>query len=216
MAADLRDVLASAATALEQSANDLNVLDGFAGDGDMGITMGEVARAVKDVVADSAGKTTAELLSACGAAIARRAPSTSGTLMATGLLRAAKTVGPGAAGTAGGGEETQGIARAFAAALEGIQARGKAAVGDRTLVDGLDAVCTSLRESAETGLTWPQALLVAAGAAHQAADATAAMEPKTGRASWAPQRALGHPDAGCVMLARVLDAVATRASRSSA
>ena len=193
MAPDLREVLTLAATALEQSADDLNVLDGFAGDGDMGITMSEAARAVKDVVADSAGKSPAELLSACGAAIARRAPSTSGTLIATGLLRAGKAVGPSAQEATGGGEGTEAIARAFAAALEGIQARGKATVGDRTLVDGLDAVCTSLRESAEAGHAPGQALRLAAAAAHQAAEATAAMEPKTGRASWPPSALLGTP-----------------------
>ena len=41
-----------------------------------------------------------------------------------------------------------------------------------------------------------------------AADRTVGMEPKVGRASWVPQRAIGHPDAGCAMLAIAMQAAA--------
>ena len=58
--------------------------------------------------------------------------------MATGFLRAAKALAEPPDNT------VEALVRAFAAAMEGIQARGKAAVGDRTLVDGLDAVSNSL------------------------------------------------------------------------
>jgi dihydroxyacetone kinase-like protein len=84
--------LTAAASALEASADELNRLDGFAGDGDLGITMSEASRALKDVLAANQDMGGGPLLSACGAAIARKAPSTSGTLVATGFLRAAKAV----------------------------------------------------------------------------------------------------------------------------
>jgi hypothetical protein len=229
--------LTAAASALEASADELNRLDGFAGDGDLGITMSEASRALKDVLAANQDMGGGPLLSACGAAIARKAPSTSGTLVATGFLRAAKavtgtavtgtavtgTAGTEAGGTEAGGTEAGGteaggtdaggtgveaLERAFAAATLGIQARGKAAPGDRTLVDGLDAVCTSLRESLAAGHTLTDALHFAAAAASAAADRTVGMEPKVGRASWVPQRAIGHPDAGCAMLAIAMQAAA--------
>jgi dihydroxyacetone kinase len=196
--------LAAAASALEASADELNRLDGYAGDGDLGITMSEAARALVDVLAASRDVDAGPLLSACGAAVARRAPSTSGTLVATGFLRAAKAVSDSA-----GASAVEVLERAFAAATTGIQARGKAARGDRTLVDGLDAVCTSLRASVEAGQALGEALQRAAGAGSEAASRTADMEPKIGRASWVPQRAAGHPDAGCAMLALALRAVAT-------
>lgn len=196
--------LSAAAAALDASADELNRLDGYAGDGDMGVTMSEVAATLSEVVAGP-DLTSPQLLSACGAAIARRAPSTSGTLVATGLLRASKAVaGPPAS-------DVEVLERSFRAAMEGVQARGKAAVGDRTLVDGLDAVCSSLGISLTDGCGWQQALHRAAQAASSAAEATASMTPKTGRASWVPERALGHPDAGCSMLALVLQAVAVDA-----
>ena len=201
---DLPAALRAAAAALEASASELNHLDSLAGDGDLGVTMSAVARVVNEVVSDSAAAADSEpvrLLSSCGAAIARSAPSTSGTLVATGLLRAAKAVA-GRDGSSDG--EVGTLAHGFAAALEGIQARGKASVGERTLVDGLHAVCASLQESIGTGRELVQALDAAAAAAASAAEATAAMVPWAGRASWVPERARGHPDAGCSMLAIVM------------
>jgi dihydroxyacetone kinase-like protein len=199
---ELVRALTAVASTLEDSSDELNRLDGYAGDGDLGITMSEAARALKDVLATDKDMEAPQLLSTCGATIARRAPSTSGTLIATGFLRAAKAVGEDA------GDGVEALERAFAAAAAGIQARGKAAVGDRTLVDGLDAVCTSLRESVGAGRSLGETLRSAAAAASAAADKTVDMEPKVGRASWVPQRAIGHPDAGCAMLAMALRAAA--------
>jgi dihydroxyacetone kinase-like protein len=204
--------MTAATGALAGSVTELNRLDGFAGDGDMGITMAEVARALEEVLGVEEQLATGPLLLSCGAAVAKRAPSTSGTLIATGFLRAAKTVGDGAEGPEG---DAEAVDRAFRAALEGIQARGKASVGDRTLVDGLDAVCTSLDGSANAGRDLREALQLAAQAAQTAAEATVSMAPKVGRASWVPDRAIGHPDAGCTMLAIVMRAAATSLAGSS-
>jgi dihydroxyacetone kinase-like protein len=194
--------LSAAADAVESSAAELNRLDGYAGDGDLGITMSQAAQAIREVLAGSDDMSLSQLLSSCGAAVARSAPSTSGTLLATGFLRAAKVLAdpPDSA--------VEALDRAFGAALEGIKARGKAAVGDRTLVDGLDAVSNSLQLALYSGQGTREALDQAARAATATAEATAEMEPKAGRASWVPERARGHPDAGCAMLAIALQAVA--------
>lgn len=198
----LANLLAVAAGAVASSAAELNRLDGFAGDGDLGITMSAAARALEETLAANEQAEPDKLLAACGAAIARHAPSTSGTLVATGFLRASKVVGEP------GGDVVKTLGDAFQAAQEGIQARGKAAVGDRTIVDGLQAVCTSLQASGSIGLSLAEALRAAAEAATITAEATAAMVPKIGRAAWVPDRAKGHPDAGCAMLAVALRAVA--------
>ena len=151
--------LSAAADAVEGCASDLNRLDGYAGDGDLGITMSQAAQALREVLAQSDDMSVGQLLSSCGAAIARSAPSTSGTLVATGFLRAAKALADPPP------NDVEALVRAFRAALEGIQARGKAAVGDRTLVDGLDAVCNSLQLSLFSDLTTEEALNQAARAA---------------------------------------------------
>lgn len=197
--------LSAAADAVEGSSAELNRLDSYAGDGDLGITMSQAAEALKNVLAESEGVSVGKLLSSCGAAIARSAPSTSGTLVATGFLRAGKALADPPLNA------VEALVRAFLAALHGIEDRGKAGVGDRTLVDGVDAVFNSLQLSLDSGLGTAQALNHAARSASAAADATAEMEPKAGRASWVPERAKGHPDAGCVMLAIALEAVAAKA-----
>jgi phosphoenolpyruvate---glycerone phosphotransferase subunit DhaL len=201
--AALVNAISAAADAVEGSAAELNRLDGYAGDGDLGITMTQAAQALREVLAGGEEPSVAQLLSSCGAAVARSAPSTSGTLVATGFLRAAKALAEPP------DNPVEALVRAFAAAMEGIQARGKAAVGDRTLVDGLDAVSNSLQLSLAAGLSTDEALAQAARAASASAEATVAMEPKAGRASWVPERAKGHPDAGCEMLAIAMEAVAT-------
>lgn len=199
-APSLAEALLAAAGALEESAGELNRLDGYAGDGDLGITMTEVAKVLREVASEGTGP--AELLSSCGSAIARKAPSTSGTLTATGFLRASKAI------TTEPLSGIEALERCFMAAMEGVQARGKASVGDRTVLDGLDAVCRSFHESNSDGAGVEEALRRAAEAAAEAAERTASMPPKAGRASWVAERALGHRDAGCSALAIALRAVA--------
>lgn len=195
--------LSAAAAALLSSADDLNRLDGYAGDGDLGITMSEVARVLEEQASQAGTMEAAQLLSSCGTAIAGRAPSTSGTLTATAFLRAAKAL-RGADVTA-----LERVEECFVAAMEGVQARGKASLGDRTVLDGLDAVCTSLRGSSGAGASLGDALRLAAEAASLTADASKEMVPKAGRASWVAERALGHADAGCQALAIALRGVAS-------
>lgn len=207
MADALKTAIEVAANALEEVAPELNRLDGFAGDGDMGVTMTAVAVALREVLAQPEQRDDSQLLVACGSALASKAPSTSGTLLATALLRAGKSLTVPVEEVT----HTSLLSRAFAAALEGVQARGKAQVGDRTMVDALHAANASLAEAAEQGAPWPEALGRAAAAARRAVEASASMEPKAGRASWMSERALGHPDAGCEMVATVLEAVALQA-----
>ena len=82
-------VVRAVATAVDLAADDLNRLDGVAGDGDLGVTMQSAASLTLGVTEELTEAPAAELLKACGLAIARGAPSTAGTLVATGLLRAA-------------------------------------------------------------------------------------------------------------------------------
>jgi len=182
----LVQALLAAAEAVVAGAGELNRLDGYAGDGDLGITMAQAAQAMKRVLKDTGDTGPSQQLSACGAAVAREAPSTSGTLVATGLLRAAKAlpIDP----------VTAWPSCCFALPQPWRGSRlGARLRGDRTLVDGLDAVCSNLARSAQEGLGTQQALHSAAGAAASAAEASASMEPKVGRASWMAERALVTP-----------------------
>lgn len=194
--------LLDAARRVERDAETLNRLDGQAGDGDMGVTMTTAARAVQAQVTRDDTRSPSELFRACGAAIAREAPSTSGTLVATGLLRAARAVD----GASEGGAAT--VAEVLQAALTGIQDRGKAGVGAKTMLDALAPAAAAAGRVAETGGDATAALRAAAEAADAGARATIDMRARFGRAGWLADRSAGHEDAGARLVAIILDAAA--------
>jgi len=216
-AADLIAVLGAVAGAVTAAADELNRLDSVAGDGDLGVTMAQGATALQGILPELEGQDLATQLRRCGSELARKAPSTSGTLLATGFLRAARAAGEpaGGAGGAGGagapGDATARLARLLGAAQQGIQERGKAAPGDRTLLDALAPAVAALQAAGEEGTPVPEALRRAALAAGEGAEATRTMRARVGRAGWLADRAAGHVDAGAYLVALVLDAAAGRA-----
>jgi len=125
----LRATLRHVAQDLRAHADVLNELDGTAGDGDLGVTMNLAAEAVTQALDETPDGSTEELLRSCGAAVARHAPSTSGTLVATGLLRSAAVQAPD-------GTPAQIVSIRLASAVAGIQERGGAEVGSRTIESG--------------------------------------------------------------------------------
>ena len=128
----LADGLRRIAAHMETVADELNALDGQLGDGDLGVTMTRGGRALQDILPTLPADVGMALM-ACAQAITKVSGSSYGTLLATGLLAAAKA-------TRGRTEvpwsETAALLRG---ALEAMSARGKAAVGDKTVLDALDA-----------------------------------------------------------------------------
>jgi phosphoenolpyruvate---glycerone phosphotransferase subunit DhaL len=197
----LAAALQTTADAVLASADDLNALDAKAGDGDLGVTMSTAARVVIALLPEADGQPAADVLRTCGAAIAREAPSTCGTLVATGLLRASKAVGGDAA-------DAGTVARALEAAREGIATRGNAEPGSKTMLDALAPAAEAAADSAGRGLDVHAALHAAAAAADDGAKATVSMVPRHGRAGWLADRSAGHEDAGARLVAILLSAAA--------
>jgi dihydroxyacetone kinase len=185
---------------------ELNSLDAVAGDGDLGLTMTTAAEAVKALLPELEGMELGAALKRCGVELARKAPSTSGTLFATALLRA---------GTAAGQDSTSreapvaALAHLLAAAVEGIQQRGKAKPGDKTLLDALVPASDALAAASAAGINLQAALQQAADAARAGAEGTRGLRPRVGRASWLADRSEGHEDGGAHLVALVF-ASATR------
>jgi dihydroxyacetone kinase-like protein len=200
----LTDTLAAIAGDVLAVADQLNRLDSVAGDGDLGVTMSAGANALRAALPEVADQDTAAVLTRCGAELARKAPSTAGTLLATGFLRA----GRAARDVVEGERDVAQVARLLAAAQQGIEERGKAAVGDRTLLDALAPAVAALRAADAEGLALPVALARAATAAGEGAVATKDLRARVGRAGWLADRALGHEDAGARLVAILLDSAA--------
>ncbi|OYR07660.1 dihydroxyacetone kinase family protein [Brucella thiophenivorans] len=172
----------------------LIALDGKVGDSDLGITMSKAfASASEAVHAQGEAAGIAKLLRTAGATMARVAPSTMGTLTATGFLRASKACdGINALGT----EEMAAFWRAY---RDGIAERGKAKVGDKTLLDVLDPIAVTLEVQAAAGASLDVALVAAAKAAEDALEATKTMVAQHGKAAAFQEKTIGLQDAGATV-----------------
>jgi dihydroxyacetone kinase len=187
--------LESVAAALEANSKIFEELDSVAGDGDLGITAGNIAKGLRAGAASATGDLKSDLM-LIGREIAKNAPSTFGTLFATGFIRASAAV-------TAEGDAFSNAKIALAAAYEGIATRGKASLGERTLLDALHPALESLKNSND--LT--SGLNAAAVAAREGVTATASMAPKHGRAGWIGERAQGNEDAGATVVAVAFEAL---------
>jgi dihydroxyacetone kinase-like protein len=204
----LTALIAGVADDLAAARDELNRLDGVAGDGDLGITVAAGCAALQALLPDLADEEPGPLLRRCGRELARTAPSTSGTLVATALMAAGRlSMEPDEALTAF-------VARSGSAAFDSISERGKASLGDRTMLDALGPAVAALHTGAASGTPIGQALLAAAAAAAAGVEATRTMEPKVGRAAWLAGRAAGNVDAGARLVALILHSAADRLSRT--
>lgn len=200
--ASLARLVVAVATDLLGHRDELNRLDSVAGDGDLGLTVATAAKALIELVPTLAALPEAEAIRKCGAEIARRAPSTGGTLIAFALMAAAKvTVSPDEPPL----ERAAGYLDAAAAS---IAQRGQVALGDRTMLDALAPAAEALRAAAARGNNSATAVREAAAAAAAGATATASMAAKVGRAGWLAERAAGHEDAGARLIALAFAAAA--------
>jgi dihydroxyacetone kinase len=194
------------ATDLLDRKDELNRLDGVAGDGDLGLTVSTGARALLDLAPTLEDLPESDAIRRCGMEIARRAPSTGGTLIAFAFMAAAKAV------VAPGATALERAAAYLAAAADTIAQRGQVEVGDRTMLDALRPAADALRAAADRGDDTPSAVAAAALAADAGAKATASMAAKVGRAGWLADRAAGHEDGGARLVALAFGTTA-RASR---
>lgn len=188
------------------ASDELGRLDAIAGDGDHGIGMSRGLTAAVESAQQAAdrGAGIGPLLAEAGDGWSEHAGGTSGAIWGVLLT---------SAGASLAGEDDMGSAaasaRATAAALEAVQRLGKAQVGDKTLVDAFAPLVDAMQQAAEEGASLGDAWERAASAAESAAQATADLRPKLGRARPLAEKSIGHADPGAVSFARIADRIAT-------
>jgi dihydroxyacetone kinase-like protein len=122
------------------------------------------------------------------------------------------------AGTAVAGKyelEGEDVLAALDGALKGVIMRGKANLGDKTMVDALTPAVNALREALENGADAASALERAAQAAEKGMTETIPMLAKKGRASYLGERSIGHQDPGATssyLLLRTMANIAKEAA----
>lgn len=194
--AQLATLLDGALAGLESAAEELRELDAALGDGDLGITVGKGCAAVRAKLVELDDPSPAEVLRSAGTAFATANPSTLAALVGGGLLAAAGAVGDAASF---GRDEALRVGRAAASS---IQTRGKAELGDKTI---LDALVPSL--DALDGAEGDSAIDAMVAAARSGVEATAGKQSQRGRASWLRERSIGRPDPGATAYIRFLESV---------
>lgn len=190
----LPDLFGGVADIFTEKKDELCEMDAQMGDGDLGLTMHKGYSALPDLIRENAepgdiGKT----LMKSGMKMASVVPSTMGTLMSSGVMEGGKALkGKSEIGPA----ELSTYLTAFAA---GIQKRGKCALGDRTILDAVDAGAKKAAAAVEAGATDLETVINAAveGAA-EGVEATKEMTPKFGKAAVFAAKAIGTPDQGAV------------------
>ena len=177
-------------------------LDAVVGDGDFGYSL---ARGFELVLQDWDTFDRTDIgtfLKKIAVVVTSRIGGTSGPIWGTAFLRAGAT--------AGATQEVDGqqVVAMFRAAIEGIKARGKADVGDKTLLDTLVPMTDVLEEQVRSGADALSTLQAVARTARSSAEATRELEARRGRASYSGERSIGTLDAGAVGVAVMVEAVA--------
>ena len=168
-------------------------MDAQMGDGDLGLTMDKGYGALpallqENMEAGDIGKT----LMKGGMKMSSLVPSTMGTLMSSGIMEGGKALkGKDAMGP----RELADCLTAFAA---GVQKRGKCQLGDRTILDALDAGAQAAAKAAEEGGDLSAVIAAACEGAAQGVEATKDMIPKFGKAAVFAAKAKGVPDQGAM------------------
>ena len=186
----------------------LTDLDAVIGDGDLGVTMTLGFNAVKESLGRTNPSNPQEVLKAGGMAFADNAASTFGTLVSAMFMRAGGAVKDKEA--IGAAE----IAAMVRAAAEGVQRRGKAKLGDKTVLDALFPAAEAAEQAVKEGKTLSDCLDAALAAAKQGAENTVNMRAQAGRSSWFGDRTVGVKDPGAAALVIMLESLA-RSVRST-
>lgn len=190
--------------------DELIELDRVIGDGDHGENLDRGFQAVAAGLADSTFTTPAEVFKFAAQTLLSTVGGASGPLLGTAFLRAAKAAKAVDSPQLSAADSLQ----ILQAALMGIQERGKAVPGEKTMVDAWSAALAAAQAAAQIDpcKIWEAA---AAGAAKGAA-ATADLCARKGRASYLGERSIGHLDPGAVSSAYILAAAAQAAQATQA
>ncbi len=194
---ELRTILRSVAVDIGSHKEELRALDAALGDGDLGVTIQLAGRAIEEGVREADGGEADDigmLLARLALSINKASPSTFGTLLASAFLGAAAAVK---------GKMSLEPADLLAmghGAVEGVKKRGKADVGDKTMLDSLVPAVEAYGKALRDGAGAPQALAAAVDASDKGMQATSAMTAKFGRASWRREESEGVCDAGAAAM----------------
>lgn len=185
---------------------ELSEADRNIGDGDHGLGMQRGMTAAKEKLAQGGFPSIDKAFMGVGMAMMSSMGGASGAIFGTLFRNGGKALA--------GMEQFDSAALAsfLTAACEGVQARGKAEVGDKTVVDALAPAAEKARASQDHPLD--EAVKAAAQAAEDGKDASKDMVAKFGRAKSLGEGTLGHPDAGALSFTLIMQSMRDHVHKS--
>lgn len=177
-------------------------LDSVAGDGDFGMSIAKGFKELNIQWETLSEECIGTFLKDCGMIITEHCGGASGPIWGSAFRGAGKFA------TGKTELNIQEFAQMMQSAVDAIQKRGKAVLGDKTLLDALIPTVEALKESAQADTDVMTALLNGAKAAVEGAEKTKTMVASRGRASYVGERSVGFPDAGAMALGIIFTKIA--------
>jgi phosphoenolpyruvate---glycerone phosphotransferase subunit DhaL len=187
---------------IREHRDQLTTLDAAIGDADHGSNLDRGMSAVLAVLPDLAAESPSALLKKVASTLISKVGGASGPLYGTFFLRMATALPDSVSESLDG----KTLAKALRAGVDGVQARGKAERGDKTMYDALAPAMDALDEALASGVPLAEALDTAARAAADGRDGTIPLVARKGRASYLGERSAGHQDPGATSAALLLAA----------
>jgi dihydroxyacetone kinase-like protein len=205
MAVSKQDALRWLATlqkVFNENRQQLTDLDAAVGDGDFGISLDRGFTAVQAELSANPPADLRAVFQNVATVLIKTMGGSSGPLLGTFFLRAGATcadkseLGPAD------------VVALFQAGVEGLQQRGKAALGDKTMMDAWLPAVDAMRAALAAGGGVSEILQKGAAAADAGMRATIAMQARKGRGSYLGERSVGHQDAGATATSLLFKAAA--------
>lgn len=198
----VREVILAIAEVIAEKKLYLTQLDAAIGDGDHGLNMNKGFQAAKEKLEASTFETPADILKAVGMALISKVGGAAGPLYGTAFLNASKVA-------AGKTElDLNDFKDMLEAALEGVKSRGKAVVGEKTMVDAIEPALEAVNKAIAEGASTREAMDMAVKAAEEGVAYTKTIIAKKGRASYLGERSIGHEDPGAMSSLVILKTIA--------
>ena len=203
-ATDVRAWISDYAAAISEHRAELVALDTAIGDGDHGTNMDRGMKAALEKVEATEGDDVGAILKAVAMTLISKVGGAAGPLYGTLFLQM---------GTAAAGKQELDLAgwtAALEAGVKGVQARGKAELEDKTMIDALLPAVDALQAAEGEGASLGDALRRSADAAEAGMKATIPLEARKGRASYLGPRSIGHQDPGATSSQLLLETAVAR------
>jgi dihydroxyacetone kinase-like protein len=199
---DVLEWIKAVASMISENSTYLTELDAAIGDADHGANMDRGFKAVMNKMPEISDKDIGTIFKTVGMTLISTVGGAGGPLYGTFFLQAGmKTAGKMELSAADWSE-------ALEAALSGIIMRGKAELGDKTMVDALTPAVNALKQAVQENRSISEALNGSAEAARQGMEATIPLVARKGRASYLGERSADHQDPGATSSYMILKVAA--------